>query len=222
MALSTPQAGGAAPAPAPVIPAVAGPNGITPVQLGQGDVTIWAHDDSVQPGHTYRYKLRYIIRNPVYNTQQLCNPQALAQQFAITSADSDWTPLISVKSETNFFAVQTAPGSTGTVTFDIFRWKNGAWQMQTFKASPGDMVGSVQTQPGQVPVDFTTGLTLIDVRRDPKNDGDYVIILAGDNGLLVKHDYNADRSSEEYKRLKDLINNAAAAAKPVASATPTP
>jgi hypothetical protein len=221
IAMSTPQPG-AAPVPAPpVAPVSAGPNGIPLAQLGQGDVTIWAHDDSVQPGHTYRYKLRYIIRNPVYNTQQLCNPQALANVFTIQSADSDWTPAVSVKSETNLFVVQTSPGGTGTVTFDIFRWKNGAWQMQTFKASPGDMVGSVQTQLGQVPVDFTTGLTLVDVRRDPKNDGNYMIILSGDNGLLIKHDYNADRASEDYKKLKDQINNAAAAAKPVASsATP--
>jgi hypothetical protein len=194
-------------APQPAVPGVPLPPGqvAPPPALGPGDVTIWAHDDSVQPGHTYRYKLRYILRNPVFQTTGVCKPQSLAATFWMKSVDSAWSPDINVKSETNFFAVNTSPVG-GRVKFDIFRWKNGIWQQQTVDATPGDMVGSTQGT-GTTAVDFKTGLTLVDVRPDPKNADNRIIILTGDNGQMVRHDLAADRENEEYKKLRDLIKN---------------
>src|SRR5206468_4021718 len=75
--------------------------------LGPGDVTMWAHDDSAQPGHTYRYRVRYLIRNPLFASHGATNPQSLAETFILESAWSDWTPSVNVKSDTNFFATRT-------------------------------------------------------------------------------------------------------------------
>ena len=208
---------GQQPPPAPVpVPAQPGAAPAAPA-LNPGDVTIWAHDDSVQPGHTYRYKLRYIIRNPVFQTRNVCKPQTLADQFLINSTESDWTPRVSVKSETNLFAASTSPLGD-RVKFDIFRWKNGNWQMQKVEVTPGDMVGSTQGQ-GPAAVDFKTGLTLVDVRQDPKNSGNRIILLTGDNGQIVLHNTVDDRNSDERKRLMDEIQkNVKPPGNPTASA----
>jgi hypothetical protein len=188
----------------------------------QADVTIWAHDDTVVAGHTYRYKLRYTIASPVWRSANLCNPQTLADQFRIASKDSEWTDPISVKSETNLFAVSTSPGHEA-VKFEIFRWKNGAWQSQTVEADPGDMVGTPRGD-GDSLVNFTTGFMLVGVRPDPKNPENKIVILTSTSGQLVRHDLNADRNSDEYKRLKDLVNAkttpAPAAGTPQANAAP--
>jgi hypothetical protein len=101
------------------------------------------------------------------------------------------------------------------VTFDIFRWKNGAWQMQTTEAGPGDMVGGIDpiTQ-----TDFTTGLTLITVIRDPNKLENQSVLLTTDGGLLVRHELSVDQNNPEHKKLKDDATKAAAAPKTAAAA----
>ena len=59
-------------------------------------------------------------------------------------------------------------------------------------------------------------------RPDPKNPDNKIVILTSQSGQLVRHDLNADRNSDEYKRLKDLVNAKAATATgtPQANAAP--
>lgn len=178
----------------------------------QPDITVWAHDDSVQPGKTYRYRLRYFIKNPVLQTYNVCQPQKLAEVFAIASDYSDWTAPINVQSETNFYAINTSPSQVAVkATFEIFRWKNGAWQVQTVDARPGDMVGTPQGD-GNNRVDFTTGWTLVDVREDPLHPDSKTIVLTSTNGQILKRDLSADRNNPEHKRLQALVNASANAA----------
>ena len=40
-----------------------------------GNVDIWAHDETAQPGRTYRYRLRAVIKNPVYDTNIGSKPE---------------------------------------------------------------------------------------------------------------------------------------------------
>jgi hypothetical protein len=165
----------------------------------QADIVVWAHDDTVQPGKTYRYALRYYLKNPVMQTQHVCNPQKLADQFYIQSTDSSWTDPVTVKSETNFFVVSVSSSTRNpAVRFDIFRWKNGVWQMQTTNAGPGDMVGSVDPT---TQTDFTTGLTVVAVLPDSLNPK--TILLTTEGGTVLRRDLTADQNSPEHKKLKD-------------------
>ena len=64
------------PGAVPGMPAPAGPVAVTGAPLPTGsfdpsttpDFTVWAHDDTVLPGHTYHYRLRYVVTSPVYGT----------------------------------------------------------------------------------------------------------------------------------------------------------
>ena len=183
----------------------------------QPDIAVWAHDVTVQPGKTYRYQLSYIIANPVFLSTHVCKPASLAAQFALVSIPSPWTEAISVKSETNFFAISTSP-NRDTVKFEIFRWKGGNWQVATVDSGPGDMVGAAATSdaksgPAASAPDFTTGWTMVDVRPDPNpsNVDNRVIILTSDNGQTLRKNLRADQQSAELKRLSDLVNAAKAA-----------
>jgi hypothetical protein len=169
----------------------------------QADFAVWAHDDTVVPGKTYRYKLRYVISNPVFATQQLCKPQTLALQFSIPSKDSDWTEPVNVESDTNFYA---AALSHGAVQFDVFKWFNGVWQKQSVVASPGDVIGTAGPKPGDP--NFATGWTLVDVREIPNETTNRVVLLASDNGTLQR-ELKIDSRNKKYRNLLNLVNKAA-------------
>jgi hypothetical protein len=178
-----------------------------------GDIVVWAHDDTVQAGKTYRYKLRYVITNPVAHSNGLCNPQSLAKQYQIVSLDSAWTDKVIVESDTNFYAVNAFP-NRDEVTFDVFHWKDGVWQKQTVKVRPGDMVGGIDPA---TKTDFATGWTLVDVRTDPRDESAVTILLASDNGTILKKDKNNDLHNAEYQK---LLNLTAKEAPKTASAQP--
>jgi hypothetical protein len=177
----------------------------------QPDFIIWAHDDTVQAGKTYRYKIRYIVSSPVARSVGLCNPQTLANNFYLVSPDSQWTAPISVESDTNFYATKVVPGRN-QVTFDVFRWKDGIWQMQTVTATPGDMVGGIDATNK---TDFSTGWTVVDIRTD--RDDNFVILLTSGNGTVLKKESSIDLRDSHYHALIELVNKD----KPkTASATP--
>ncbi len=176
----------------------------------QGDIKVWAHDATVQAGHTYRYMLKYVLANPVAHTSNLCKDPSLAQQFSLDSADSTWTSPVNVESDTSFFAVDVKGHG---IHFSIFKWKNGVWQMEDVVSTPGDMVGNVDA--AGTNTDFTTGWTLVDVRDDPRDEDNKTILLVSDNGAVKKKQLTLDQHSAEYHRLYALYVQQA---KPAAAA----
>src|SRR5436305_4339798 len=47
------------------------------------EVVVWAHDATVQPGKTYRYKVRYKIKNPIYHSGNVATDKTLADKYYI-------------------------------------------------------------------------------------------------------------------------------------------
>jgi hypothetical protein len=170
----------------------------------QPDFKVWVHDVTVQAGKTYRYQLKYIISNPVARTSNLCNPPELAKQFYIESRPTAWSDPVSVESDTNFYAVEMKHG----VHFDVFKWKNGIWQMEQFTANTGDMVGGIETNTTTgTKTDFTTGWTLVDIREDPSNTENKQLVLVSDNGTVLIKELAIDAHSPEYRRLYLQVND---------------
>jgi uncharacterized membrane protein YgcG len=181
----------------------------------QADFPVWAHDDTALAGHTYRYMMKYVISSPVWHSTNLCDPQKLANQFSIESAPSAWTDPVNVESDTSFFAVEVKGKG---IHFDIFKWKNGIWQMQTVQqATAGDMIGSPDTAGSKT--DFTTGWTLVDVRDDPRDTDNRIIVLVSENGTVKKKELTTDQRSVMYHELYEEVGKAKAAA---AGAPPGP
>jgi len=40
-----------------------------------GNIDIWGHDETAQPGRTYHYRLRLVLKNPIYNTTSAPAPR---------------------------------------------------------------------------------------------------------------------------------------------------
>jgi hypothetical protein len=149
--------------------------------------------------------MKYVVLSPTYRSTNLCDPQTLADVFSIVSADSAWTDPVNVESDTNFYAVEVKGKG---IHFHIFKWKNGFWQMQdVLQATDGDMIGSADAK-----TDFTTGWTLVDIRDDPRDDTNKIIVLVSENGAVKKKELNIDQRSQEYHHLLEEARKASAAA----------
>ncbi len=171
------------------------------------DPTIgWATDDTVEPGKSYQYKVRYKIKNPVFQTINVAQPRNLANVFAITSPDSGWTQPVSIPPLTRFFVASLF---NNKVTLQIFRWQNGELHSHSVNVAPGDLI-SYKDPAG---IDFSTGWTLVDVTVDPGRNNRPLIVVADPAGQLHRRDADSDRDDPEYLKMKSLLP----AATPVAS-----
>lgn len=181
------------------------------------EVSIWAHDDTVQPGKTYRYRARYFLKNPLYQQPAAVKDPAAAAQFAVESAFSAWGPAIEVPALTNFF-IANALMNQGKVRFDVYRWEKGVQHHTTVSAGPGDVIAASADG-----VDFTTGHTVVDLRTDLKSR-DPVVYLANTNGgdgdAVVVRTARGDRENPINQKLKEIVEAARAAAADQQAALP--
>jgi len=139
------------------------------------DVTIWAHDDTVQPGKTYRYKMKYKLLNPIYGSRNIAEQPKLQDQFALESKFSEWSK---------------------PVRIEVFKWEDGAWHSKTFECAPGDLIGGKDGK-----VDYSTGFSVVEFRPDPRNSEETRVVVCDPSGSLGIRD-RKDINSEEYKKLQ--------------------
>ena len=167
---------------------------VNPSELGTEDIFVWFHDDTVEPGKTYRYKMSYRIRNPLFGLDRVAQNIEATKVFAIASPASDWSAPVVIDPISRFFVASGVSSGSNSVRFDVYRWQDGQWQMKQFNASPGDMIGLIDGK-----IDYQTGWTLADLSatsmsREP-------VILSDANGKLRSRSYQGDQgSSNQFKK----------------------
>ena len=154
---------------------------------GLDELVFWAHDDSVEPGGEYRYRVRLGVFNPVAGKNQLSQQDATRNNEVILwSGFSDASESVEVPQRLYFFAkgIQEAAKE---VTVQVSKFMLGYWYSEDFKVKGGEGIGDlVQTQaakkrtepprPGEPieseptdgigepqAVDYDTGAVLVDV-----------------------------------------------------------
>jgi hypothetical protein len=175
-------------------------NGFDPATWQAGNVITFQHDDSVQPGKSYRYRMRYLILNPVYQQPAAAADAKIAAQFRWESEWSEWTQPVDVQSRLSFFVSSQITTGANAVSMEVFQFVNGRMTSKTFNVQPGDLIGGTDAAAG----DFNTGFTLVDIRRDPSRNENYALILAPD-GSLIRRD-GGDRSSQRYQDLRRQLS----------------
>ena len=136
---------------------------------------VWFHDDTVEPGKTYRYRLRVNLWNRyVSRPKELANPED-ATRVVLGGEWSAPTDPVTTTPATQFFVTRGRPDQQ-TVQVDVWKWHDGWWVSEDFEVAPGDEIGGVamiQTEeldeddrPVRAEVDFSTGAVVLDVRFD--------------------------------------------------------
>ena len=163
------------------------------------DLLIWATDETVKPGKTYRYRISYKIKNPVFGVTNLA-PEALVKQFLINSPPSDWTDAVKALPITKFWVASVAQNHA---SLDVFQYQGGTWKtMKKVPANPGDQV------PG-------TDLTLVDVRSPEASHGqNQYVLLTSDTGEMQRRDLATDQKDSDHALMLDPTGAGAGTAPP--------
>ena len=198
-------------------PGAGAPGGTVGAPLPQGDfdpstfkdpIVCWVHDVDVTPGKTYKYKMRYRIRNPLFGVINVAKDPKLANVFALISPDSDWSKPVYVPAKTNFFIARNVVGTVANVEFEVFKWEEGTQHSDFFKVAPGDEIGSAKND-----IDFTTDWTMVGFQSDSRG-GDVQILLVDKDGNLTIRSSRSDQADPLYKNLKEQVAMAKDASNP--------
>ena len=148
-------------------------------------LVFWAHDDTTQPGNSYRYRLRLGVFNPVGGTNQLTEEDKHLKNKAILWSDFAYADdIIEIPKRLYFFPVGIQETSSA-VDVEVHRYALGYWYGERFQVKKGEVIGKdvrieieqeKSTQPGQVTatrdeitrpetIDYSTGAVVVDVTR---------------------------------------------------------
>jgi hypothetical protein len=107
---------------------------------------VWAHDDTVQPGQTYQYRLRLGVFNPIAGKEWFRGDQSdYKNQVVLWSEYTQPTDEIFIDKRIHVFPMELASSKTGDVTqgvkVEVAKYNLGQWQTHTFDVFPGQIIG---------------------------------------------------------------------------------
>lgn len=109
---------------------------------------IWAHDDTVEPGNSYRYRVRVGVFNPVAGTGQVRAEDASYEDKVILWSDfSDVTATVAIPLRVYFFPLGVQE-TAKAVDVQVCRYALGYWYSEQFMVKRGEVIGkSVKVEP---------------------------------------------------------------------------
>lgn len=101
----------------------------------------WAHDATVQPNKTYRYRIRLGVLNPAAgmndDSQPKNNDLILWSEFSAIT-DSVYVP------RRDYFFAKDYKEVAGAVSVEVMKFYQGYWRSEDFLVKPGETVGRVK------------------------------------------------------------------------------
>lgn len=172
-----------------------------------GDIQGVAYDITGTTEATYRYRIRYLASNPIFGSQNVAEPQTLAQTFALVGEDANiWSTPVTIAPLTHIYVAQALnPAPNAIVKFNVYRWQAGRWHASTATAASGDSIGKVDNG-----IDYKTPWTVVEVRSDSSSPARHVLLMNAD-GSLRRQEFDRDNNSPEQARLKAQVEAANAA-----------
>jgi len=134
-------------------------------------LSFWAHDDTVEPGNSYRYRIRLGVFNPITGTNRFSEQcKSLRDSVILWSNFSDVTESVDIPERLYFFPCRIQEAAK-TVTVTVCRYVLGYWYSEDFSVKPGEVIGGVakfetdsEEDDVEVPetIDYSTGAVLVD------------------------------------------------------------
>ncbi len=174
-----------------------------------GKLQIVVHDVTVQPGSTYRYRLKVGVYNPLFRKAGVAAEQRkeLFDKLALVTNATDWTEAISVDPEKRFYLVSASPEQRES-RWEVWRIHRGRWINQDFRVRPGDPIGAVIDirLPGEmmsVQLDMSVAAALVDVQALDYTLGatQRALVLNTGDGALFERIVSRDRDDKARERL---------------------
>ena len=173
--------------------------------LGGQDVVVWAHDITVEPGKTYRYRVRVDLYNPFFARTLDLMPaqQDLAHTLTLQSRPSEWSREMKAIPPLKVWVTKavgpdvdrrTGDLGMGQATIEVYRFFWGRWWMESFPLEPGDRVGwerdlrQADATTGPQTIDYGTDWYVLDIVADIDADREAIERGLGARVLLQSID----------------------------------
>ena len=110
-------------------------------------VLAWVHDDTIQPGHTYEYRVRMGVFNPISGKDWFQKDQlAFKDQTVLWSDYSEPTEAIEIPKMLHVFPIDPLKAKDDSqeiegVKVEVARYYMGRWQSHEFDVYPGQTIG---------------------------------------------------------------------------------
>jgi hypothetical protein len=115
----------------------------TPLEKMREPLVFWAHDDTVEPRKSYRYRIRLGVLNPVAGTNQLSEQDiSRKNEIVLWSEFSDITEPVEIPGMLLFFAKHIREAAK-VVTVQVSKYVMGYWRSEDFTVSQGEVIGGV-------------------------------------------------------------------------------
>jgi len=104
-------------------------------------LTFWAHDDTVEPRKSYRYRIRLGVFNPVAGTDKVSAKHQERKNDVILWSDySEVTDPVEIMGKLYFFA-NSIRETDKAVTVEVARLALGRWHSHDFQVRHGEVIG---------------------------------------------------------------------------------
>lgn len=105
-------------------------------------LAFWAHDDTVEPGKSYRYRIRLGVFNPIAGTEQFDSQYVSRKNDVILWSEfSQVTEVVSIPGRMYFFAKGIEAAKT--VTVQVSKLVLGSWYSKDFPVKQGEVIGGI-------------------------------------------------------------------------------
>lgn len=161
---------------------------IPPASLAEGEVdvdesapdaaiAVWAYDHGVEPGKTYRYRLRVRLWNRFVGRTHAVLEPADAAQATIAGEWSRPSDPVTAAARSHVFLLGPGVGGSGA-NVEVWKWHLGRWLRKSFAVAVGDLVGEVRSvrtgdtdesgRPVREKIDFGSGYVVLDIRTETR------------------------------------------------------
>lgn len=180
-------------------------------------IKVWAHDLSIEPGKTYRYRVVVAVLNPLHRQNRVADAQREEHYDRIALgpdpqelATSPWSDPVQVDSDYYFFMVKGS-AQTQTARVEVWRVYDGRWISKEFEVRPGDLIGKpIQaTVSGGRELELNMNVGLVVVDLVPASSGTFgsnnlrMLYLDPNDNRITERSIEQDRNNPDWIRLKN-------------------
>ena len=175
-----------------------------------GEVWVWGHDATIQPGETYQYRMIIQLANPFFGHKPSLydEQQDLAEKATMASATSEWSESILVQEPVQWFvggATQSGESITrdaldvGKISAEVFEFSDGSWESNSIAIQVGHRLGL-----GKVG-GFTSDWFVLDILED--TFGEAVLLQHLNSGVVKLIRPKLHASSLELQQLRRQVRS---------------
>jgi hypothetical protein len=139
------------------------------IGLGPAFEPIWVTDTTVQPGKTYRYRLRLLALNPYAGLPRYLADPRDAGKIIIEGEWSAWSGAITVKPTHYLFLMGAGDEARKTVRVQLYQWSRGDWESGSATVGVGD---HMVIKKGFATLTYDGVVRSIDFHRSYREPGD--------------------------------------------------